>query len=131
MLLILLIRLCVPLRNMAVILLHTMVPSQNKHKLQSCCVTLVYPQRTLSRSEEHTSELQSQSNLVCRLLLEKKNKACANVVFGHRWILLRPLLPHPYDLVLPSYRAADDRHILSMYVSGVIVCADHAAPRDI
>src|SRR2546430_10681429 len=27
------------------------------------------------RSEEHTSELQSQSNLVCRLLLEKKNKA--------------------------------------------------------
>src|SRR5688572_31939353 len=27
-----------------------------------------------SRSEEHTSELQSQSNLVCRLLLEKKNK---------------------------------------------------------
>src|SRR2546430_4303511 len=29
---------------------------------------------TLSRSEEHTSELQSQSNLVCRLLLEKKNR---------------------------------------------------------
>src|SRR2546430_11071918 len=28
---------------------------------------------TLYRSEEHTSELQSQSNLVCRLLLEKKN----------------------------------------------------------
>src|SRR2546427_13296608 len=27
------------------------------------------------RSEEHTSELQSQSNLVCRLLLEKKNTA--------------------------------------------------------
>src|SRR5438270_10666915 len=26
------------------------------------------------RSEEHTSELQSQSNLVCRLLLEKKNE---------------------------------------------------------
>src|SRR2546430_6230330 len=29
---------------------------------------------SLSRSEEHTSELQSQSNLVCRLLLEKKKK---------------------------------------------------------
>src|SRR2546430_9229367 len=27
----------------------------------------------LPRSEEHTSELQSQSNLVCRLLLDKKN----------------------------------------------------------
>src|SRR5688572_31126567 len=34
------------------------------------------PQRRGSclRSEEHTSELQSQSNLVCRLLLEKKKK---------------------------------------------------------
>src|SRR2546430_12342139 len=30
--------------------------------------------RRLNRSEEHTSELQSQSNLVCRLLLEKKKK---------------------------------------------------------
>src|SRR5256886_10038401 len=29
-------------------------------------------QRRRERSEEHTSELQSQSNLVCRLLLEKK-----------------------------------------------------------
>src|SRR5256886_12958464 len=28
----------------------------------------------LARSEEHTSELQSQSNLVCRLLLEKQKK---------------------------------------------------------
>src|SRR2546430_13121124 len=32
------------------------------------------PSRSASRSEEHTSELQSQSNLVCRLLLEKKKK---------------------------------------------------------
>src|SRR5688572_11149955 len=30
---------------------------------------------SLMRSEEHTSELQSQSNLVCRLLLEKKKQA--------------------------------------------------------
>src|SRR5688572_32560576 len=29
-----------------------------------------------ARSEEHTSELQSQSNLVCRLLLEKKHELC-------------------------------------------------------
>src|SRR2546430_3669857 len=34
---------------------------------------LSLPSRT-ARSEEHTSELQSQSNLVCRLLLEKKKK---------------------------------------------------------
>src|SRR5688572_32692791 len=32
------------------------------------------PGRNEDRSEEHTSELQSQSNLVCRLLLEKKNR---------------------------------------------------------
>src|SRR2546427_8023205 len=31
------------------------------------------------RSEEHTSELQSQSNLVCRLLLEKKKKMTEDV----------------------------------------------------
>src|SRR2546430_12005060 len=36
------------------------------------CATLV--RRARRRSEEHTSELQSQSNLVCRLLLEKKKK---------------------------------------------------------
>src|SRR2546430_11677199 len=30
--------------------------------------------KIIARSEEHTSELQSQSNLVCRLLLEKKKK---------------------------------------------------------
>src|SRR2546430_4067753 len=38
------------------------------------------------RSEEHTSELQSQSNLVCRLLLEKKKN---NIT--HRPILCEPL----------------------------------------
>src|SRR2546430_12595657 len=31
------------------------------------------------RSEEHTSELQSQSNLVCRLLLEKKKQTSGNL----------------------------------------------------
>src|SRR2546427_8097146 len=34
--------------------------------------------RCRARSEEHTSELQSQSNLVCRLLLEKKKKKQSN-----------------------------------------------------
>src|SRR2546427_7537170 len=32
------------------------------------------------RSEEHTSELQSQSNLVCRLLLEKKKKTAETLI---------------------------------------------------
>src|SRR5690242_20890148 len=35
---------------------------------------------TVARSEEHTSELQSHVNLVCRLLLEKKNRILRNVV---------------------------------------------------
>src|SRR2546430_16729546 len=34
----------------------------------------LYTGINVDRSEEHTSELQSQSNLVCRLLLEKKKK---------------------------------------------------------
>src|SRR5689334_24543608 len=34
---------------------------------------LLAPWSSLARSEEHTSELQSQFHLVCRLLLEKKN----------------------------------------------------------
>src|SRR2546430_13337030 len=41
-----------------------------------------------TRSEEHTSELQSQSNLVCRLLLEKKKKKVINthhIVTMHRY----------------------------------------------
>src|SRR2546430_13523910 len=37
------------------------------------CGVAVQPDN-IARSEEHTSELQSQSNLVCRLLLEKKKK---------------------------------------------------------
>src|SRR5437588_7927463 len=37
------------------------------------------PTREKVRSEEHTSELQSHSDLVCRLLLEKKNTKSTNV----------------------------------------------------
>src|SRR5438034_4727396 len=38
---------------------------------KKCCRALA---ARIKRSEEHTSELQSHSDLVCRLLLEKKNK---------------------------------------------------------
>src|SRR5438309_4494845 len=49
-----------------------------------------------SRSEEHTSELQSQFQLVCRLLLEKKKRAlmnlfCVTVVNMHSSFLKSPL----------------------------------------
>src|SRR5205085_12336050 len=40
------------------------------------CRRLCAPAIRSNRSEEHTSELQSQSNLVCRLLLEKKKIVC-------------------------------------------------------
>src|SRR5688572_32634056 len=40
----------------------------------ACSVRSVFQAQQRRRSEEHTSELQSQSNLVCRLLLEKKKK---------------------------------------------------------
>src|SRR2546430_3693378 len=40
----------------------------SRHACRSTCTPVTL------RSEEHTSELQSQSNLVCRLLLEKKKK---------------------------------------------------------
>src|SRR2546427_6142982 len=42
------------------------------------------PRDPAVRSEEHTSELQSQSNLVCRLLLEKKKKIAFSL-YGRLW----------------------------------------------
>src|SRR2546430_6774936 len=45
-----------------------------------------------SRSEEHTSELQSQSNLVCRLLLEKKKKKNKHEYCLYQTIESRPNL---------------------------------------
>src|SRR2546427_5859378 len=45
-------------------------------------VCAVPPALVQDRSEEHTSELQSQSNLVCRLLLEKKKKHTQTSVTG-------------------------------------------------
>src|SRR2546427_5076405 len=55
---------------------------------------LAHPlQQSHDRSEEHTSELQSQSNLVCRLLLEKKNtpaRCCGNAVSVRGRCSLRP-----------------------------------------
>src|SRR2546430_13579473 len=46
------------------------------------------------RSEEHTSELQSQSNLVCRLLLEKKKKN-NEILTPHDYIITTTVLRHP------------------------------------
>src|SRR2546430_5981406 len=51
-----------------------------------------------TRSEEHTSELQSQSNLVCRLLLEKKKKIYSRKLMRQIFARLpsaRPSCTHP------------------------------------
>src|SRR2546427_1317091 len=45
-------------------------------------LTTTEPPGNPLRSEEHTSELQSQSNLVCRLLLEKKKNNSNNVAIN-------------------------------------------------
>src|SRR2546422_7167277 len=45
--------------------------------------------RPLTRSEEHTSELQSRLHLVCRLLLEKKKKKNARRLRDGRWLRRR------------------------------------------
>src|SRR5256886_5519939 len=62
------------------------IPAACSPRSSACWVTLTPPKKRCTtpsrprwsngraRSEEHTSELQSQSNLVCRLLLEKKKQ---------------------------------------------------------
>src|SRR2546430_7383348 len=63
------------------------------------------PSRTcVWRSEEHRSELQSQSNLVCRLLLEKKKVQCCSSPF--------PGESNPLGLVLCS--SGEQRAALSI-----------------
>src|SRR2546430_10620437 len=52
------------------------------------------------RSEEHTSELQSQSNLVCRLLLEKKNTHAKFVSYTEK---IMDALPQHYTSILQRY----------------------------
>src|SRR2546430_11921405 len=49
-----------------------------------------------ARSEEHTSELQSQSNLVCRLLLEKKKHTVVSALVPSRRSACTPFVPGPY-----------------------------------
>src|SRR5260370_30711651 len=62
-----------------------------------CCYAILANQRYATRSEEHTSELQSHLNLVCRLLLEKKkNQKQPNPPS------LRPLTLTPHGSSLPN-----------------------------
>src|SRR2546430_12549299 len=69
--------------------------ASRRARASTCCARGVKLLRasTKARSEEHTSELQSQSNLVCRLLLEKKKKTTqytqpSNICYDVRSMLI-------------------------------------------
>src|SRR5205085_12285703 len=59
--------------------------------VRACC-------RCYPRSEEHTSELQSQSNLVCRLLLEKKKNSSHTGISHGKRTEATPAVPSSDDL---------------------------------
>src|SRR5256886_11414582 len=80
---------------------------------ESFCVS----HNLLFRSEEHTSELQSQSNLVCRLLLEKK-KIMKNTNLSNQQHVSEIMLP----LITQSHTARqylsnDQIHVMTHTVS--------------
>src|SRR2546426_8344111 len=62
------------------------------------CERRVAAARTNYRSEEHTSELQSPCNLVCRLLLEKKKKKHTTLLLDH--LSLRCVVSPHYIVVV-------------------------------
>src|SRR2546430_5628612 len=71
---------------------------QGLYGLSAQAFSLVFGANGVGRSEEHTSELQSQSNLVCRLLLEKKKRHSADccIKFFHTpFSRPRRSLPYP------------------------------------
>src|SRR2546430_2961263 len=65
-------------------------------------------QTGLARSEEHTSELQSQSNLVCRLLLEKKKKKLKYSNTRRKKNTQTPITPHANSCHTPDCLCLND-----------------------
>src|SRR2546430_9675170 len=64
-----------------------------RSRLGTSCTSFTWPPAyEPARSEEHTSELQSQSNLVCRLLLEKKKHHTKSHRVLHQTIVRATLL---------------------------------------
>src|SRR5256886_12246404 len=77
----------------------------NGHHLLADMVSAAFD----NRSEEHTSELQSQSNLVCRLLLEKKKKyinaafSSYNGYFSDMESIRLCMLPSPVNFLTSGF----------------------------
>src|SRR5688572_32428619 len=80
-------------------------PGVLDHRLADESVRLPSARSTGARSEEHTSELQSQSNLVCRLLLEKKKKKQTTVQAMKT--LIQAKLPPQYHQPTQPHTAAN------------------------
>src|SRR5256886_5878133 len=68
------------------------------------------------RSEEHTSELQSQSNLVCRLLLEKKKNDTLPYPSAHL-----PTIHRCSDQTIPAPRSTQTHCLLPIVVDLLLV----------
>src|SRR2546430_3032249 len=90
--------------------------------------TDAHRKQIIKRSEEHTSELQSQSNLVCRLLLEKKKIfqfQSRFVVVDERALLVhcsqqpRPALLLPLERKAPASLAACPSRVANGYFESV------------
>src|SRR2546430_3156756 len=72
-----------------------------------------------SRSEEHTSELQSQSNLVCRLLLEKKKNQQELDALLHQHHLAWSDLNDPWvSEFIPRFSLDRNDYVLDVYSPG-------------
>src|SRR5256885_8544842 len=82
------------------------------------------PLRLVSRSEEHTSELQSPCNLVCRLLLEKKKIRSSVSCSAQEDPVIRFNLPHN----LVAYVVTEFSHIHAhtdvVIVQGIRLCSN-------
>src|SRR5690349_23766069 len=63
-----------PLHGIPIIVTYLLVEVEKVHKSGISKIPVNVREDEFSRSEEHTSELQSRRDLVCRLLLEKKKK---------------------------------------------------------
>src|SRR2546430_8971335 len=70
-----------------------------------------------TRSEEHTSELQSQSNLVCRLLLEKKKRKLAPppLTFNSKYAHDLPDLP-THKIATRCFRSSHRSHLSMTHI---------------
>src|SRR2546430_9965279 len=79
----------------------------------------------IHRSEEHTSELQSQSNLVCRLLLEKTNRKLLEVTHFHLFTMPVVLLIIGHLFLATSL---GDRAKLLLVMGASFSAAAHLSP---